>query len=220
MTPNNTTPPRPDGEETGEAGMLASNWGQLHHRLEAAQAAIERTLDPTPVEKANLLKARAKALARASGDAPAAELHIEILEFLVANEKYGIESTPVREVYPLQQLTPLPCTPRFVLGIVNVRGQIVSVIDIKAFFDLPEKGLSDLNKVIILHSDEMEFGILADEILGVRSIPLDDLQPSLPTLTGIRAEYLKGVTEERTVILDAAKLLSDRSIVVHEEIEA
>ena len=141
------------------------------------------------------------------------------MEFLLAYEKYGIESSYVREVYSLKELTPLPCTPLFVLGIINVRGQILSVIDIKKFFDLPEKGLADLNKVIILHSDSMEFGILADVMLGVRNVLLSELQPSLPTLTGIRQEYLKGITAERVVILDAEKLLSDKQIIIHEEVE-
>src|SRR3990172_4176155 len=154
-----------------------------------------------------ILKARAKALAREGKDKEAPEESIEVVEFLLAYERYGIESSYVREVYPLKELTPLPCTPPFVLGIINVRGQILSVIDIKKFFDLPEKGLTNLNKAIILHNDNMELGILADIILGVRSIPLEEIQPSLPTLTGIREEYLKGVTRWRVVILDAEKLL-------------
>jgi len=70
-------------------------------------------------------------------------------------------------------------------------GQILSVIDIKKFFGLPEKGLTDLNKVIVVRTQQMELGILADAVLGVRAIGLSDLQNSLPTLTGIRAEYLR-----------------------------
>jgi purine-binding chemotaxis protein CheW len=62
-------------------------------------------------------------------------------------------------------------------------------------------------------------GILSDAILGVRSIPLDSIQPSLPTLTGIRAAYLKGVTSDRLVILDAGALLADRKLIVLEEVE-
>jgi purine-binding chemotaxis protein CheW len=106
-----------------------------------------------------------------------------------------------------------------VLGIINVRGQILSVLDLKKFFDLPERGLSNLNKVIIVHNDRMEFGILADAILGVRTISLQDIQPALPTLTGVRAEYVQGVTGELAVIVDAQKLLSDKSIIVHDEVE-
>lgn len=167
-----------------------------------------------------ILKARARALAREGKDKEAPEESIEVVEFLLAYERYGIESSYVREVYPLKELTPLPCTPPFVLGIINVRGRIVSVIDIKKFFDLPEKGLTDLNKVIIIHNDAMEFGILADVVLGVRSVLVKEIQPSLPTLIGVREEYLKGVTPDRLVILDAGKLLADKGIIVHGEVGA
>ena len=163
-------------------------------------------------EKAETLKERAKALAKARVERDDANL--EVVVFKLAHERYALELTHIREVHPLKELTPLPGTPDFVLGIVNIRGRILSVIDIKRFFDLPEKGLTDLNQVIILQSDEMEFGILADEILGTSSIPASNIQASLPTLTGIRAEYLKGVTGDRLVILDADRLLSDEKILV------
>jgi len=191
---------------------------ELNSRMEAARLAIEKGWEPDPDEKKKILKARAKALAQESKGKETAEIYIEVVEFLLAYEKYGIESSYVREIYPLKELTPMPCTPPFVLGVINVRGQILSVIDIKKFFDLPEKGLTDLNKVIILQSDRMEFGILADVVLGVRNVLLSELQPSLPTLTGIREDYLKGVTGEQVVILDAEKLLSDKKITVHEEV--
>ena len=77
---------------------------------------------------------------------------------------------------------------------VNVRGQILSVLDLKKFFNLPEKGLGDLNKIIIIRNEMMEFGILADVIIGTRRIPLEAIQPPPPAVTGIGAEYLKGVT--------------------------
>jgi purine-binding chemotaxis protein CheW len=201
------------------------DWNEIHRFMEEAQLAIKREWSPTLEEKKKILKTRAKRLAQEPEKKETVEKYIEVVEFLLSYEKYAIESSYVHEIYPLKELTPLPCTPPFVLGIINVHGQIFSVIDIKKFFELPEKGLSDLNKVIILHSEGpalsrvegMEFGILADVILGVRQIPLTDIQPSLPTLTGIREEYLKGVTGEQVVILNAEKLLSDKKITVHEE---
>jgi purine-binding chemotaxis protein CheW len=141
------------------------------------------------------------------------------VEFMLAHERYGVETSFVREVHPLTNLTPLPCTPAFVLGVVNLRGEIVSVIDIKRFFDLPEKGLTDLNKIIVLQSDTMRFGILADLVLGVRRVPGAEVQPSLPTLTGIREQYLEGVTSDRTIVVDAAGLLASERIVVQEQVE-
>ena len=196
----------------------ATDWREVDRRMEAARAAVERVWAPDPEETQRILKARAEALARPPGQAEAAGEHIEIVEFALAHENYAVETRYVREVYPLENLTPLPCTPAFVLGIVNLRGEILSVIDLKKFFELPEKGLTDLNKVIVLQSANMLFGILADAVLGVRRVPLAGIQPSLPTLTGVREEYLKGVTAESTVILDAEKLLADGGIVVREQV--
>jgi len=167
----------------------------------------------------HILRTRAKALARPSQHAPAAATVLEVLEFRLAQERYALETRYVREVCPLKDLTPLPCTPPFVLGVVNLRGRILPVFDLKKFFDLPEQGVTDLHRIILIEGNEMELGLLADAVVGVRSIPADSLQPSLPTLIGIRSEYLKGVTAERLVVLDAARILADPKIIVHEEVE-
>ena len=166
--------------------------------------------------KDSILKARARALAKEPEQAVAARSFIEITEFRLASETYGIESSFVREVYPLKDFTPLPGVPPFVLGIVNVHGQILSVVDLKKFFNLPDKGLGELNKVIILHNGRMEFGILADAVLGTQSVPLDAIQAPPVTVTGIGADYLKGVTGERVILLDAQKILDDKKIIVNE----
>lgn len=196
-----------------EAGI---DWDEILRRLDAAGAAIERGYAPSPEEQRRILKKRADLLAQPEEKTVDPE-SIEIVEFLLANEHYGIESRFIREVYPLKDYTPLPGVPPFVLGLFNVRGRILSIVDVKRFFDLPERVISDLNKVIIIHDDKMEFGVLSDEILGVRNIAVTDLGPPLPTLTGIREEFLKGVTRDRTVILDAARLLTDKAVVVHEQ---
>jgi purine-binding chemotaxis protein CheW len=164
----------------------------------------------------SILKARANALAREPEKTTHGEV-IEVLEFLLANESYAVETEFVREVYAIKDYTPLPGTPSFVVGLINVRGQIVSVIDIKKFFDMPDKGISDLNKVVIIHDDMMEFGVLADSMLGVLRIPMNEIQPPLPTLTGIREQFLKGITSAGVAILDAGKLLADKDIILYEE---
>ncbi|OGJ87738.1 MAG: hypothetical protein A2268_02470 [Candidatus Raymondbacteria bacterium RifOxyA12_full_50_37] len=161
-----------------------------------------------------VLRTRARALAREPGQALSGHEFLEIVEFVLASETYGIESAFVREIHPLKDFTPLPGVPAFVLGITNVHGQILSVVDLKKFFNLPDKGLGELNKVIILKNSQMEFGILADAILGTRSVPRAAIQAPPVTIAGIGAEYLKGVTGERMVILDAQKILDDNKIIV------
>jgi purine-binding chemotaxis protein CheW len=171
-------------------------------------------------DEVEILHTRARALARRPERAPVAESVLELLEFSVAPERYAVENRYVREICPLKELTPLPCTPRFVLGIVNVRGRILPVYDLKKFFDLPERGLTDLHRIILVGNGDVELGLLADVMVGVRTLPLASLQPSLPTLTGIREDYLKGVTADRLVVLDLPRILADPRMIVHEEVES
>ncbi len=161
-----------------------------------------------------ILQERARVLAQETAKGAGPGQQLEILEFMLGHEKYGIETSYVDQVYPLRDLTPLPGTPPFHLGIISVRGRILSVIDIRKLFDLPEAGLTDLNKVIVIHYGEMEFGILADAVLSSRPVPVSEIRPPLPTLTGIRSEYLRGITSEPLIVLDGSKVLSEASVVV------
>lgn len=193
------------------------HWRAIHQRVERAREALAQGTARSPQESRVILRTRARALAQERGQMGPATTMLEIVEFSLASETYGFESDFVREVYPLKDFTPIPGVPPFVLGIVNVRGQIMSVIDLKKFFNLPAKGLGQLNKLIILRGEQMELGILADDILGARSIDLGALQPAPSTVTGIGAQYLRGVTAERVIVLDAEKLLGDDQIIVHQD---
>ena len=202
----------------GQMRTAEGNRREAPTRGEGARMNAKGEAEASPEERRRVLRERARALAR-QPEREAEDASLDVVVFRVADETYAVESAYVREVYPLAELTPLPCTPPFVLGIVNVRGRMLSVVDIKKFFELPEKGITDLNRVVILESERMAFGVLADAVLGARRLPVRGLQPTLPTLTDIREAYLKGVTEDRLVVLDAEKLLSDRKLVVHEEVE-
>lgn len=84
-------------------------------------------------DSAQILRDRAHLLARPPEQAATADTQLEVLEFRLAQERYAVETRHVREVCPLKDLTPLPCTPPFVLGVVNVRGCILPVLDLKIF---------------------------------------------------------------------------------------
>jgi len=192
-------------------------WDESHRRVETAREALEQGAAPSPEERQAILRARARALSWEERKDVGPKEFLEIIQFRLAGETYGIASAFVREVYPLKDITPLPGTPPFVLGIINVRGQILSVVDLKVFFNLPQKGLGDLNKVIILCNDRMEFGILADAILATYPVLLDAIQPAPLAVAGIGLEYLKGVTGEGVIILDASGILDDEKIIVLQE---
>jgi len=199
--------------------MMKKKKNQSDKALENSESAITKPIEVALEKKRTILRSRAKKLSQEIESKATDEEYFEVLEFLLAQETYTIETHFVREVYPMIELTPLPCTPDFVLGLINVRGQILTVMDMKKFFDLPEKGITNLNKVIVVRKDAMELGILADEIIGIRNLPVNELQPPLSTMTGIHAEYLKGVTGERLIVLDMERFLTDRKLIVQEEIE-
>jgi len=172
---------------------------------------------PDEKEKKRILKERARQLAQEPESLRESSFFMEALSFMLAGERYAIESRFVVETMPLVELTPLPGLPSFLLGIVNIRGRILSVMDIKKFFDLPESGLTDLHKLIVVRYRELEVGIVADVLLGLQALPYERMQSSLPTLTGIREKYLAGVTEEGTIVLRMEKILSDDRIIINDE---
>ena len=201
----------------GQGGGI--DWAAVHRSLKTAGEKLAKENALSAREAKSVLKARAKALAEPGHSHDPEGERVDILEFLLSGETYAIETSFIAETFPLVDFTPLFCTPSFVLGIINVRGRIVSIVDMRRFLDLPVVGLSNLNRVIVVRDEKMEFGILADSIVGMRSLPRKDLQASLPTLTGIREEFLAGVTSDRLVLLDMGKILADRRLIVHEEVE-
>ncbi|MGE5680233.1 MAG: chemotaxis protein CheW [Bacillota bacterium] len=164
-----------------------------------------------------ILKQRASELAKEAEKEKAAAESLDILLFHLAGEQYGFETRFIKEVINLKDLTSLPLVPSFVKGVINVRGEIISVLDLKVFFELPASGITDMNKVILLHQSDMIFGILADRIAGVIQIPTEELHTGLTTLKGIREEYLKGINSG-IIVLDAEKILNDKKIIVYEEV--
>jgi purine-binding chemotaxis protein CheW len=200
------------GKTRADAALTAPSLG-LGSVATAGPEAREITSD----EKRLILRERAKRLARTDETQRGDEACIEVIEFLLAHERYAVEVNYVREVYPLKDLTPVPCTPSFAVGIVNVRWQVISVLDVREFFDLPTTAVTDLFRVIILRDHKIEFGILADSVIGERRVPLNEIQLGIPGLKGIREEYVRGITRDRLIIMNAEKLLSDESLIVHQE---
>lgn len=195
-----------------------TNWQDIHERLERARLALERGFELSEERQRQILKQRARVQAQPPPVAVAPDQLLEVIEFRLAGVRYAVETQWAREVWPLRELTPVPCTPAFVRGVINLRGRILSVVDLRRFFDLPLGGLSDLNKVILLRTAALEFGILADQVLGVRQVALAELHPVASGLGGIRAEYVRGVTSDTLLVLAVEQLLADPRLIVREEI--
>lgn len=188
-------------------------WSTVHGRLKSLETQLAGSIEGDEAACEQRLRQRTALWAEPEAVADP-EPPFEVLAFSLGEECYGIAPHYVVEVAPLRQFTPLPGTPPFVLGIVNLRGRIVSVFDLRVLFEIPQRGLSDRNHLVLLQHGGMEFGVLADRILGMQWVSPRTLQPALANLTGVRQAYLQGVTPEQWVILDGAKLLGDEQLVV------
>jgi len=193
-------------------GRHQIDWMEVRRRVDAAAEAIAEGARPTPVITRRILRERSELLAVNKMSESTPGEYLDVILFQLAGERYGIESFFVREVHALRDLTPLPGTPPFILGIVNARGRIVSLVDLCRLLDMPEHGPTELDRIIVIGDDTMEMGLLAHEVFGASRVDTSTLQVSLPTLTGFRQQLLRGMTPERTVIIDGGCLLHDERI--------
>lgn len=190
------------------------NWYFDRSTQEQAQVSRDKTMSAEKTKK--ILEERARALAR-STEARTGE-SVQLVVFCLADETYGIATDYVREVQPLRQVSPVPCTPDFVVGAINIRGSIYSVIDIRGFFGVRKQDINDLTKVILVNAAGLEVGILADDVKGATSIPLVDIKPALAAQTAAKDEFIQGVTKDMLIILNLEALLRDERIIVHQEV--
>jgi purine-binding chemotaxis protein CheW len=169
-------------------------------------------------DRQQILRARALALAREVLGDPRPEDGRDVVAFVAAQERFAVEAACVREVCRLRDLTAVPCTPPHVCGIVNVRGQILTVLDLRRLLDLPERGLVDRQHVILVHGAGVESGLLADGTPTVQRIRAAEIRPVPITLAAARARYLTGITADGLALLDVPRLLGDANLVVNQEV--
>lgn len=163
-----------------------------------------------------LLAERAKMISgRKKSDNHVDEKYISVVEFSLNTENFGFEERYVSEVFSLREITEIPGTPPYLLGVINLKGRIVSVNNLKNLFNLKERGLTELNKVMILKNDVMEFGVVADSITGNRKLKLKSLSPPPSTLDMIGTEFITGIDPDGLILLDATKLLSSKQLNVN-----
>ncbi len=198
-------------------GTTSIDWEAIHRRLAVTSAAISGELTDTPEKIRRVLESRGTAAARPPAKPDDSE-RLEVLAFSLAGETYAVETCHVREVCQLRDLTPVPCTPSFVAGVMNLRGHILAVVDLRGHFELPVASLTELNRIIVLSDGESEFGLLADSIEGACSIAAAELQEGLPTLSGVRGMLVKGITGQMLAVLEGHRLLADDGLKVCEQV--
>lgn len=170
---------------------------------------------PTDESVRKILMERAKKLAVPEAGTNETGI-VEVLRFQLAYQEYALEMRYVQGVILTGEITPVPGAPPFISGICAARGQIISLVDLRVLFSLQEKGLTDLNRVIVMTDGQITFGILSDTITGIGNIPSSLILMPDPCMTPPWKKYLKGYVGSSLIVLDAAAILTDPALIVED----
>jgi purine-binding chemotaxis protein CheW len=203
-------------DPTSERFRRMIDWSEVHARLARAEAAD--LVDPrTAPERARaIMDERALALARVPPRPPTAAEVMEVAVFDLGDERYAIETRYVRRVIQLDEFTPIPGTPNFVVGIMNLRGEVLAVFALRPLLGLPRLELEGRTRVVVLGTDRDEFGVLSDTTVEVQNLRIDDVLEPPGSLEGAGRQLIRGVTEDALIVLDGVMLLGDPRLIINQ----
>jgi chemotaxis signal transduction protein len=159
-----------------------------------------------------VLEERARAIARPLAEPDAHHAQLDVVVFLLDDEHCAIETGYVRSVAPLGSVTSLPDSPDAFIGLTNLHGEILPVIDLPRSAGGARSRPPARPWIVVLGDERAEFGLAVDRVVEVRTIRADDiLAPSRPDEQGWR----RGVTKDALIVLDGAALLKDRRLFIN-----
>jgi purine-binding chemotaxis protein CheW len=133
----------------------------------------------------------------------------KFLTFHLANEDYGIEIRYVTEIIGIQKITEVPDMPAFVKGVINLRGKVVPVMDVRTRFSMPPREYDDRTCIIVVDVDEKSVGLVVDKVNEVADIPDKQIEPP-PRTNRESTSYIQGmgkIDNQVKILLDVQKLL-------------
>ena len=148
--------------------------------------------------------------ADASNITATAQLAGKYLTFALADEEYGLPVLRVREIIKMMDITAVPRTPAYVRGVINLRGRVISIIDLRRKFDLPPCEPGPTSCIIVVAAHAAHVGLLVDRVSEVADIGAADIAPPPPLGAGARTEYLVGVAKSGArvrLLLDISRVI-------------
>jgi len=140
----------------------------------------------------------------------------QYVTFLIGGEVYGVEVLRVQEIIGMTKVTQVPNSMHFMKGVINLRGTVVPVVDMRLRFTMDEKDYDNFTVILIVEVKGTMIGMIVDSVSDVVNIPVKDIQDTPHFSASIRTDYIKGIgriEEDLVIVLDVDKILS------HEEIE-
>jgi len=131
-----------------------------------------------------------------------------ILAFQLGEERYGVDVMLVRAVRPIARITRVPATPPFYRGVINIRGQIITVLDLRLFLEITVNDSTPPQELVIVRAIGLEIGLLAHHIKGVISLRPTDIQSPGDT------RFARGVTADRLVLLNIGQIFESERLII------
>lgn len=140
---------------------------------------------------------------------------LQLVTFQLGAENYGLDIMEVKEIVDYEEIRPIPNAPAYIEGIYNLRGDIIPVISLHRRFQIQRAENIEEDSLLIITIDGMQLGIVIDRILRVMGIDVEEIQPPPKMITGIGAEYIRGVVHQENeylIILDSDRLFDPREL--------
>lgn len=135
----------------------------------------------------------------------------QMVVFRLAGEYYAVDIHQVREIIRVPDITRVPRTPDFVEGVINLRGSVIPIIDLRKRFGMEAAEADDEQRIVVVELDDKTLGVIVDAVTEVLRIDRDRIEPPSPYIVNVDTQYITGIArlDERLVILlDAARVLS------------
>jgi len=148
---------------------------------------------------------------------------LKVIVFGLLNEEYGIEVDKVRTIERMSPITRVPKIPAFIKGVINLRGIVVPVIDLRGRFNLAETEATEHTRIIVVAVNEMEVGFIVDSANDVIDIDTDTIDTPPEIVGGIQAKYLDGIAkigdDRLLIMLNLSEVLNKSEIIQIEQLE-
>lgn len=135
----------------------------------------------------------------------------QLVIFELANEVYGVDISRVQEIIRMTTITRLPRAPEFVEGVINLRGKVIPVVDLKKRFGLEEGERTKSSRIVVVDVGDHTIGMVVDAVSEVLRVLTEAVEPPSPVVTTIESDYIRGIAKvdgRLIILLDLNKVLS------------
>ena len=136
---------------------------------------------------------------------------LQLVTFSIGEEEFGVDILKVQEIIRTMEITKVPRAQNFVEGVINLRGKVIPIIDMRRRFGLESKAHDQHTRIIVIEINNMIVGFVVDSVSEVLRIPASTVEPPPPVVAGLESEYISGVGklhDRLLILLDLDKLLS------------